>query len=320
MIAVTSDASGNIEIAHRAAEEVINITSSVTDKQVSVLGGIKGDAWGHLTSVTPVTVPTKAYVDDEIDAVERLVGTSVDAALILKGIVNSDSDLPETAFSGYTYKVASAFESTKIEGTEKQLNPGDVILCVGSDKGADNKETGANPVWAAIQSNVDIAGAGVLGLVKDGNTVEDSRIYGVKVAADGSMTVNVPAQHIPTVTSKVVTAGAANAKANAAVAAKDNLVYVNHLDKSDVDAEEVITSHSFAGAGAVKVSADASGNITIAATDNDTTYALAYSEDASGSTVSITPTKWVDGVAQTAGAAQSITVAAWAYPDATQQA
>jgi hypothetical protein len=308
-ISVTSDAEGNIEVAHNKADAAVEVTSSVVDDQVSVLGNIKGDAWGHLISATQVSVPTKTYVDSEVEKLENLVGTSVEAALILQGTVSKDADLPETSVKGHTYKVAASFTSAKIEGEEKQLNPGDVIICVGV--GADGK----NPVWAAIQSNVDIAGPGVLGLVKDGESNEASRIYGVKVAGDGSMTVNVPAQHIPTVTSSVVTAGSATAEANAAVAEAANKVYVNHLDKSDADADAVITSHSFAGSGAVKVSANGSGDITIAATDNDTTYALAYSEDASGSTVSITPTKYVNGTAQAAGAAQSITVSAWAYPD-----
>jgi hypothetical protein len=309
MIAVTSDANGNIEIAHKEATKLAVTGAIAGEGEVEVINSLTNDAWGHLISATKVTAATKAYVDSEVEKLDKLVGTSVEAALILQGTVSKDADLPETSVKGHTYKVAASFTSAKIEGEEKQLNPGDVIICVGV--GADGK----NPVWAAIQSNVDIAGPGVLGLVKDGESNEASRIYGVKVAGDGSMTVNVPAQHIPTVTSSVVTAGSATAEANAAVAEAANKVYVNHLDKSDADADAVITSHSFAGSGAVKVSANGSGDITIAATDNDATYALAYSEDASGSTVSITPTKYVNGTAQAAGAAQSITVSAWAYPD-----
>ena len=262
-----------------------------------------------MISATQVSVPTKAYVDSEVEKLESLVGTSVDAALILQGVATSADDFKAdedyTPKRGHTWKVGASFEFTNAEGATEKVKAGDVLVCVSED----------GTKWSAIQSNVDIAGAGVLGLVKDGDSNEAARIYGVKVAGDGSMTVNVPAQHIPTVTSKVVTAGSATAEANAAVAETANKVYVNHLDKSDVDADAVITSHSFAGSGAVKVSANASGDITIAATDNDTTYALAYSEDASGSTVSITPTKYVNGTAQQAGAAQSITVSAWGYPD-----
>lgn len=309
MIAVTSDADGNIEIAHKEATKLAVTGATAGEGEVEVINSLTNDAWGHLIAATKVAVATKAYVDSEVADLEKLVGTSVDAALILQGTVSSDADLPETSVKGHTYKVAATFTSAKIEGTEKRLNPGDVILCVGVG------EDGKNPVWAAIQSNVDIASGDVLGLVKGGATNEASRIYGVNIDAQGAMTVTVPAQHIPEVTSKIVTAGAADAEANAAVTAETNKVYVNHLDKSDKDADAVISSHSFAGSGAVKVSANATGDITIAATDNDTTYALAYTEDASGSTVSITPTKYVNGVAQAQGAAQSITVSAWGYPD-----
>lgn len=311
MIAVTSDANGNIEIAHKAATKLAVTGATASEGEVEVINSLTNDAWGHLISATKVTAATKAYVDSEVEKLDKLVGTSVEAALILQGVATSAADFAAdkdyTPKQGHTWKVGAAFEFTNAEGATEKVKPGDVLVCVSED----------GTKWSAIQSNVDIAGAGVLGLVKDGNTNEASRIYGVKVATDGSMTVTVPAQHIPEVTSKIVTAGAADAEANAAVTAETNKVYVNHLDKSDKDAAAVISSHSFAGSGAVKVSANATGDITIAATDNETTYTLAYSEDASGSTVSITPTKWVNGVQQqNSGAAQSITVSAWGYPDA----
>lgn len=313
-IAVTSDANGNIEIAHNKTASAVKVTSAIVDNQVSVLGNIEGDAWGHLISATQVSVPTKAYVDSEVEKLENLVGTSVDAALILQGVATKADDLKATATEDYTYtpkrghtwKVGATFEFTNAEDKTEKVKAGDVIVCV---------EDSPVAKWSAIQSNVDIATGSVLGLVKGGSTIEASRIYGVEIDGNGSMTVKVPAQHIPEVTSKIVTAGAANAETNAAVADTVNKVYVNHLDKSDSDAAAVITSHSFAGDGAVKVSANATGDITIAATDNDTTYTIAYSEDASGSTVSITPTKVVNGVKQSAGAPLSATVSSWGYPD-----
>lgn len=314
LISVTSDADGNIEIAHDKAAAAVKVISSIADNQVSVLGNIEGDAWGHLISATQVSVPTKAYVDSEVEKLENLVGTSVDASLILQGVATKASDLEAKTTDDYTYtpkrghtwKVGATFEFTNADGNTEKVKAGDVIVCV---------EDSPVAKWSAIQSNVDIATGSVLGLVKGGATNEASRTYGVEIDGNGSMTVKVPAQHIPEVTSKIVTAGDADAEDNAAVAVEKNKVYVNHLDKSDKDADAVISSHSFAGSGAVKVSANATGDITIAATDNDTTYTIAYSENASGSTVSIIPTKIVNGVAQDQGAPLSATVSSWGYPD-----
>lgn len=317
-ISVTSNANGDILVAHDKAAVAVKVESNVEDNQVSVLGNIEGDAWGHLISATQVSVPTKAYVDSEVEKLEVLVGTSVDAALILKGVVSSDADLPKTAYSGYTYKVAAEFESLKVEG-EKQLRAGDVIICVGSDK-VDGKETGANPKWAAIQSNVDLAGK-AFGLVKDSvnATNAEDRIYGVKVE-NGIMTVNVPAQHIPTVSSKNVIEAAKDAEGNVI----ENKAVINHIDVIDNEESDATSSHSISGSNAAKVSVDDSGNITIDATDTyvNTTYAYAAEEGADVTKLIITPTitTTVNGVSTTeTGDSVTVSFNAWAYPDKQQE-
>lgn len=312
-ILVTSDSNGNIEIAHKTGSQpAITGETGEEGETVAVINGLTNDAWGHLTAATRIAVPTKIYVDNEIKKVEDLVGTSVDAALILMGIAQTSDDLGKdvTPKRGHTYKVGAQFEFINAEGATEKVKPGDVIICVSDEEGAVK--------WSAIQSNVDIAVGGALGLVKQGSDgTAGSGIYGVKVADDGSMTVTVPEQHIPEVSSKVVTGAAADAEANAAVA-EGNVIYVNHIDVKDK--EKTITSHSFIGSGATKLSADASGNITIKSTDNDTHYVVSCTEDASGMSISLTPTNFVNGEPGKAGAVQTVTVSSWAYPDATQQA
>lgn len=301
-ITVAPDASGNIEISHNKLANDFEITGAEdSDAEVAVLNSVTTDAWGHLVSATKVAAATKAYVDGQVDELEKLVGTSVDSALIFQGVVSKTQALPEEDVEkGYVYKVSEA--STH---AGQLCEAGDVIICVGVD------EEGKNPEWAVIQSNVDIAGA-TLGLVKAGaDGAEGSRIYGVNIDTDGAMTVTVPAQHIPTVSSKVAVEVPVDAESGKPV---ENKVVIKHIDIIDEEEEET-SSQAISGSGAVKVSADAAGNIEIAATDNDTTYALAYSEDAAGSTISITPTKFINGVAQAAGSAQEITVSAWGYPD-----
>ena len=306
MIAVTSDASGNIEIAHKEATKLTVTGATAGEGEVEVINSLTNDAWGHLIAATKVTAATKAYVDSEVDKLDKLVGTSVDAALILQGVATSAADFAAdedyTPKQGHTWKVGAPFEFTNAEGVTEKVKAGDVLVCVSED----------GTKWSAIQSNVDIAGD-ALGLVKAGvDGAEGSRVYGVKVdSTSGAMTVTVPAQHIPTVSSKVAVEVPVDAESGKPV---ENKVVIKHIDVIDGEEEET-SSQAISGSGAVKVSANASGDITIAATDNDTTYSLAYSEDASGSTVSITPTKYVNGVAQAQGAAQSITVSAWGYPD-----
>ena len=309
-ITVAPDASGNIEISHNKPADSFEITGAIAiDGEVEVINGLTNDAWGHLIAATKVTAATKSYVDSQIDALEGLVGTSVEAALILQGVATQASDLEAketgdhtyTPKRGHTWKVGASFEFTNAEGKQENVKAGDVIICV-SD----------SPVkWSAIQSNVDIAGD-ALGLVKAGsNGAEGSRVYGVDIDTNGAMTVTVPAQHIPTVSSKVAVEVPVDEESGNPV---ENKVVIKHIDVIDGEEKET-SSQAISGSGAVKVSANASGDIEITATDNDTTYTLTYLEDASGSTISITPTKFINGVQQSAGTAQSFTVSAWGYPD-----
>lgn len=293
-ISVTS-AGNSISIAHKQAEalSITESTADLTADTVEVLDSLTNDKWGHLVSGTKVSVPTKEYVDNKL-------GAAVDAALILKGVVNSENDLPSASVVGHTYKVATAGE---YKG--EMCRPGDVIICVAVG------ENGANPEWAIIQSNVDVAGA-ALGLVKSGyaSSVED-RKFGVNIESDGTMYVEVPYEDIPVESSKNVVAGAADVKENTAVSA--NLVYVNHIEDKD-GVETITSSHSFAGEGDVKVSADENGNISIKSNDTNTTYAFSYSETASSTEIVITPTTTTNGVAAQ-GEATTISFNAWAYPD-----
>lgn len=61
------------------------------------------------------------------------------------------------------------------------------------------------------QSNIDIATADTLGLVKGGTTTADTKTYGVNIAADGAMTVAVPWEDTEALTKDEIAAAIASA-------------------------------------------------------------------------------------------------------------
>ena len=80
-------------------------------------------------------------------------------AMVFKGVVNSNSDLPATHYQGWTYKVGTA-------GTYagKTCEVGDTIYCVTDGTAANNDH------WVVVQANVDAP------LYKDGNTFAGNKI------------------------------------------------------------------------------------------------------------------------------------------------
>lgn len=66
---------------------------------------------------------------------------------------------------------------------------------------------------------------------------------------------------------KLITVGSATGKAQATTALSNGSVYLNVIENNTVR-----SSHKITGSGATSVVTDASGNITISSTDNDTKY------------------------------------------------
>lgn len=89
---------------------------------------------------TTVKVPSKKYVDDQIS-----VSFKANDAMIYKGIVSKDSDLPYKACNqGWTYRVATA-------GTYagQVCEAGDMIICL------TDGTTSVTGTWNVINTNVD---------------------------------------------------------------------------------------------------------------------------------------------------------------------
>lgn len=278
-VSVTATAAGVIEVAHNTLKVATGETTTPTSDTTAVISSIEYDSYGHLNKITKANLPTKSYVDSKL-------GAAVEAALILKGILNSAEDLPKTSTVGHTYKVAT-------EGTYagEMCRPGDVVICVATE------DNGENPEWVAIQSNVDLATDEVVGLVKGGYTTNVAdRKFAVQIDEnDGSMFVEVPYKDNQTSKNKIssITGG----------------VQLDHYED-----DKVTSTHTIKGSGSTEVTADEDGNITINSTYSDTTYSFAKTETAHSKVLIITTI--VDGVEQENPV--NIEFDTWAYPDAVQ--
>jgi len=70
-------------------------------------------------------------------------------AMIFKGVVNANTDLPETHSQGWTYKVAIAGKYANIN-----CEVGDMIICIADGTTANDSH------WTVIQNNIDGAVTG----------------------------------------------------------------------------------------------------------------------------------------------------------------
>ena len=278
-VSVTATAAGVIEVAHNTLAVATGETITPTGDTTSVISSIEYDSYGHLNKITKANLPTKSYVDSKL-------GAAVEAALILKGVLNSAEDLPETSTVGHTYKVAT-------EGTYagEMCRPGDVVICVATG------DNGTNPEWVAIQSNVDLATDDVVGLVKGGYTTDvANREFAVQIDENGSMFVEVPYKDY-------------NQTSKNEISSITGGVQLDHYED-----DKVTSTHTIKGSGSTEVTADADGNITINSTYSDTTYSFAKTETAHSKVLTITTI--VDGVAQENPV--SIEFDTWAYPENVQ--
>lgn len=276
-VSVTATAAGVIEVAHNTLA-ITEETATPTGDTTAVISSIGYDSYGHLNKITKANLPTKSYVDSKL-------GAAVDAALILKGVLNSAEELPDEPTVGHTYKVAT-------EGiyAGEMCRPGDVVICVATG------DNGADPEWVAIQSNVDLATDDVVGLVKGGYTTNvENREFAVQIDENGSMFVEVPYKDNQTSKNEIssITGG----------------VQLDHYED-----DKVTSTHTIKGSGSTEVTADTNGNITINSTYSDTTYSFAKTETAYSKVLIITTI--IDGEEQENPV--NIEFDTWAYPDAVQ--
>ena len=100
-------------------------------------------------NVNFVQIPTAPTANDETNnnqlATTEFVKKQFKAndAMQFKGIVNSNSDLPSTAETGYVYRVGTADTYAN-----EECEIGDMIICI-------SNESGTSPTWGVIQTNLD---------------------------------------------------------------------------------------------------------------------------------------------------------------------
>lgn len=100
-------------------------------------------------NVNFVQIPTAPTANDETNnnqlATTEFVKKQFKAndAMQFKGIVNSNSDLPSTAETGYVYRVGTADTYAN-----EECEIGDMIICI-------SNESGTSPIWGVIQTNLD---------------------------------------------------------------------------------------------------------------------------------------------------------------------
>ena len=124
-------------------------------------------------SYTTVTVPTIKYVDDKIGSAIHLKGTVGPSGADITSLPTQNVKEGDA----YLVYLTSGTNTTILSG--QTLENGDLIIA-----------TSEEPTWTVIQNNLSIATSSKAGTVKPGTT--SGQNYGVSVATDGAMTVNVP--------------------------------------------------------------------------------------------------------------------------------
>ena len=125
--------------------------TATTLNATTLSGNLKGTIDGTTTATTPsvgdksTKVATTAFVDT---AISTALGSLADA-MIFKGIVNANTDLPASHEVGWTYRVG-----TKGTYAGIQCEVGDLIICITDGTSANNAH------WTVAQNNIDGAVTG----------------------------------------------------------------------------------------------------------------------------------------------------------------
>lgn len=166
------------------------ITVEVKNGKLYILDGKKliqlnAESIASQIKLTAQNGVTQADVQAELEAVHSKVDgllTSADA-MIFKGVVNADGDLPTTYEPGWTWKVASA---GSYKGNACEI--GDMIVAVVSRSGTGNE----NSDFAVIQANIDGAVTGPVSSA-DGNLAAFDGASGKVVKDSGLKMADVQA-------------------------------------------------------------------------------------------------------------------------------
>ena len=204
------------------------------------------DLKGNATAVTPDISETTGTRIATVAYVKALISAS--DAMIFKGIVDSNSDLPAEHEAGWTYKVRTA-------GTYAGVvcEAGDMILCVADGESASNDD------WAVIQTNIDGAVTGPASAVDgqiavfDGTTGKVIIDSGLAVASASDLPASLEATANAGSSSKLARADHVHEKprygnisidgsitTNAEIANGDRIVIVDSSDNSKLTGASII--------------------------------------------------------------------------------
>ena len=155
------------------------------------------------------------------------------------------------------------------KGTVTTITPGVGLKLKDKDDGDSTPITNSGTIDLQKASSTELGG------IKIGYS-ETGKNYAVKLDDNNAAYVNVPWSDTNThYTSKNIVATSSKSTSNGAVT--ENGVYLNHLEESTIK-----STHKISGSGSVKVTSDASGNITITGTDTNTTYSVVGANGTTG--------------------------------------
>ena len=141
---VTIPSLPNVSVTDKGNTEAANAGDTTVKVVKTVTNGTTASATNVYLDCTTVEVPTKKYVDATITSVVNAAFKANDA-MIYKGVVNKDADLPYKACNqGWTYRVGTA-------GTYagQVCEVGDMIICL------TDGTTSVTGTWNVINTNVD---------------------------------------------------------------------------------------------------------------------------------------------------------------------
>ena len=211
MATFTSKINGNDIYAKRAerTRSGVNLEAFTPEGGTKVPGILPEDLGTPGAADGSGTLATQKYVLDQMEVAD---------ALMYKGTVNSNADLPDGSIdekkykTGWTYKVATAGIYAG-----KQCEPGDMII---ANKDWESGDTPAS-VWDVIQTNIDGAVTGPASVTADANIALFSGTTG-KVIKDSQVAIETTLS--ASSDAKVPTSKAVNTAITSAVNALDATV------------------------------------------------------------------------------------------------
>lgn len=259
-IAFQSNVSGTTLTVQRLNKPLEYIPGGGKVNQILSMNNNGQATWFDIPSIGDLGGATKDhthddryYTETEIDdKLKALLGAN--DAMIFKGIVNKNTDLPDTHETGWTYRVNKA-------GTYagKICEIGDLIICVTDGLSANDSH------WTVAQTNIDGAVIGPES-INTSNTVAIFNGTNGRIIKNSGFTIgkSVPSNAVFTDTHYTTHLYAGTGTAQNAATTNGN------TKLTVADNTTVRNNVTIKGSGATTVVSDGSGNITINSTNTNT--------------------------------------------------